>query len=115
MYQHSVRLDKQCYIAIMYQSLDHLSSLLSESLYDSRDVHRSLHLPLLQDMVYDDECPRPTHSSTAEVGEHMQIMSTYTLSCGCSANDLLTPTWQQLGQSSIYLASGTMGKINLLK
>ena len=52
----------------MYQSLDHLSSLLSEFEDDSRDVHHTLCLPLLQDMVYDDECPCPTNTSTAEVG-----------------------------------------------
>ena len=52
----------------MYHSLDHLSSLLSEFEDDSRDVYHSLCLPLLQDMVYGDERPCPTNTSTAEVG-----------------------------------------------
>ena len=61
--------EKQCNVC-MYQSLDHLSSLLSEFEDDSRDVHHSLCLPLLQDMVYGDECPCPTNTSTTEAGTY---------------------------------------------
>ena len=50
----------------VYQILNHLGSLLPEFEDDSRDVHHSLCLPLLQDMVYGDECPCPTNTSTAE-------------------------------------------------
>ena len=53
-------------MCVMYQSLDHVGSLLSEFEDDSRDVHHSLCLPLLQDMVYGYECPCPTNTSTAE-------------------------------------------------
>ena len=52
----------------MYQSLDHIGSLLSEFEDGSRDVDHALCLPLLQDMVYGDECPCPSNTSTAEVG-----------------------------------------------
>ena len=60
----------------VYQSLDHVGSLLPEFEDDSRDVHHSLCLPLLQDMVYGYECPCPTNTSTAEESNTL-TMATY--------------------------------------
>ena len=50
-----------------YHSLDQLHSLVSDVVDDSRNIHHSLLPNLLQNMVYCDECPCPTHSSTGNI------------------------------------------------
>ena len=51
-----------------HHSLDELHSLVAYLVDDSWDIHHILLTHLLQSLVYCDECPRPTYSSTAGEG-----------------------------------------------
>ena len=53
-----------------HHSLDQLHSLMAYLVDDSWDIHNILLPHLLQSLVYCDECPRPTYSSTAGGGIH---------------------------------------------
>ena len=57
-----------------HHSLDQLHSLVAYLVDDSRDIHHILITHLLQSLVYCDECPCPTYSSTAG-GEHRLILT----------------------------------------
>ena len=50
--------------------LHHLHPLSSEVLDDPRNIHHLFLCDLIQDSVYGDECPRPTHSSTTHTHTH---------------------------------------------
>ena len=49
-----------------HHSLNQLHSLVADLVDDSRNIQHILLAHLLQDMVYSDECPCPSHTSTAE-------------------------------------------------